>query len=103
VAHGAHAPADGRIGDRAWYEGSFAHLAAPVAGYCGRSDWQLQALRLIEDASGAPQEVIAVLRAVKPSRAVAAIHPAPQVSVLRTRDARLDPAFAVVAPVACAA
>jgi hypothetical protein len=97
VAHGAHVPADGRVADRAWYEGSFAHLAAPVAGHHGNSDWQVQALRLVQDTAGAPHEVIAVLQAVKPARARAAVHPAPQVPVQCTTDSRFDPAFAVAA------
>jgi hypothetical protein len=99
VAHGGAA-------ERAWYEGSFAHLAAPVAGHSGRGDWQLQALRVVECASGTPQQVIAVLHAVKPARTRAALHPAPQVPVQSTRDPRLDPGFTVAAsllPVACAA
>jgi hypothetical protein len=95
VAHGERAGSD--PGARAWYEGSFAHFAAPVAGHCGRSDWQVQALRLIEDAEGAPQEVIAVLQAVKPARAPIGLHPAPQVPLQRTQDARFDPAFTAAA------
>ena len=95
VAHGECARNDPAA--RAWYEGSFAHLAAPVAGHCGRGDWQLQALRLVEDAAGDPQQVIAVLQAVKPARPHAGLHPAPQAPVQRTRDARFDPAFSAAA------
>jgi SAM-dependent methyltransferase len=94
VQHGAREHA---APERAWYEGSFAHFAAPVAGHCGRSDWQLQALRLIEDDNGAAQEVIAVLQAVKPARTPINLHPAPQVPLQRTNDARFDPAFTAVA------
>lgn len=98
VGHGARAEAWGDAAQqRAWYEGSFAHLAAPAAGHAGRGDWQLEHTRLVEDAQGRPQEVIAVLRAVKPGRAPAALHPAPQPAVQLVQDARFDPAFAAAA------
>ena len=94
VGHGARAGAWGDAAmQRAWHEGSFAHLAAPVAGHAGRSDWQLEHTRLVEAADGTPQEVIAVLRAVKPARPGAAWHPALQPAVQHVRDARFDPAF----------
>ncbi len=97
VGHGARADAtsDGAA-QRAWYEGSFAHLAASVAGHTGCSDWHTEAVRLVEDQRGTPSEVIAVLRAIKPARAGAAVHPAPRPSPVTVRDPRLDPAFAAV-------
>jgi SAM-dependent methyltransferase len=94
VAHGAHAPVDGRIADRAWYEGSFAHLAAPAAGHVGRADWLTEELRCIDGPDGTPREVIAVLRAVKPARASAHTHPTPPPSARHVHDPRFDPAFA---------
>jgi hypothetical protein len=81
---------------RAWYEGSFAHLAAPAAGHAGRSDWQTEAVRLVEDERGEPVEVIAVLQAVKPARPPAGLHPAAPPPSTAVRDPRLDPAFAAV-------
>lgn len=94
VGHGARPGAWAEPGmQRAWYEGSFAHLAAPVAGHAGRSDWQLDDVRLVEDAHGAPQEVVATLRAVKPARPAGALHPAPQAPLRPQRDARFDPQF----------
>jgi hypothetical protein len=78
---------------RAWTEGSFAHLAAPVAGHVGASDWQLDALQVIEDAHGVAHEVVATLAAVKPARPRGTVHPAPQATVLRRADPRVDPAF----------
>lgn len=94
VAHGAHAPVDGRIADRAWYEGSFAHLAAPAAGHVGRADWLTEELRCIDGPDGTPREVIAVLRAVKPARTSAHTHPTPPPSARHVHDPRFDPAFA---------
>ncbi|MBX3606909.1 MAG: methyltransferase domain-containing protein [Piscinibacter sp.] len=97
VGHGARAQTwDDPTRQRAWYEGSFAHLAAPVAGHAGRSDWQLEAVHLVEDADARPQEVVAELRAVKPARPAAGLHPAPQPAVRPVRDPRVDPAFAPV-------
>ena len=97
VAHGARMGtwADAAM-QRAWYEGSFAHFAAPAAGHVGHSDWQTDAVYLIEDAQGRPLEIVAELRAVKPARAPEAVHPAPQAPLLRRQDAHIDPAFAVV-------
>ena len=69
---------------------------APAAGHVGHSDWQTDAVYLIEDAQGRPLEIVAELRAVKPARAPAAVHPAPQAPLLRRQDAHIDPAFAVV-------
>jgi hypothetical protein len=97
VGHGASATADGAATPmRAWYEGSFAHLAAPTAGHIGCSDWQIETLRVVEDTAGTPHEIVASLRAVKPARAAALQHPAPQPAVMTVRDARVDPAFAPV-------
>src|SRR5262249_21691434 len=93
VAHGAREHA---APERAWYEGSFAHLAAPVAGHVGASDWQPDALRCVDAAVGAPLELIAVLHAVNPARAHGARPPAPQPPLQRVRDLRHDPAFAPV-------
>jgi SAM-dependent methyltransferase len=97
VGHGAHAAvaATDTTPQRAWYEGSFAHLAQPVAGAIGAGDWQVDSVRLIEDGNGAPREVVATLIAIKPARAGGALHPAAQPSVQRQRDERVDPQFAV--------
>lgn len=94
VAHGTDSTTAPQ--QRAWYEGSFAHLAAPLAGHTGRSDWHTVAVRVVEDVHGAPREVIAVLHAVKPARAGAAVHPAPRLPSVSVRDPRLDPAFAAM-------
>ena len=91
VEHGAHAAAE--PSQRAWYEGSFAHLARPVAGATGASDWQVERVGLIEDADGSPREVVATLTAVKPARAAGTLHPTPQPPVQRLRDARVAPRF----------
>lgn len=95
VAHGARAGAwSDPAQQRAWYEGSFAHLAATAAGHVGRSDWQPEAVQQIEDDQGRPLELVATLVAVKPARLGEARHPAPQPPLQHRRDARVDPAFA---------
>jgi hypothetical protein len=93
VTHGARSDA-AAAEQRAWYEGSFAHLAAPAAGHVGHSDWQLGELRLVVDEQGAPLEIIAPLRAMKPARPAAGLHPVQATAPRCVRDARADPAFA---------
>lgn len=98
VGHGARAGAwRDAAQQRAWHEGSFAALARPNAGHVGMSDWELEGIGLVEDGHGAPQEIVARLRAVKPARARGAMHPAPQCTITPLRDARVDPAFTPVA------
>jgi hypothetical protein len=95
VAHGARADAaSGPDWQRAWYEGSFAHLAHPLAGNVGTADWHTRALHLVEDEAGRPLEVVATLEAIKPARPRAGVHPAPAITGRRTRDERIAPAFA---------
>jgi glycosyltransferase involved in cell wall biosynthesis/SAM-dependent methyltransferase len=98
VAHGALGSATPPA--RAWYEGSFAHLARPTAGAQGMGDWQLERVGVIEDDQGAPQEVVATLTAVKPARATGTLHPAPQPPLQRLRDSRVAPSFERRAPAA---
>jgi hypothetical protein len=110
VAHGARARAwQDPEQQRAWHEGSFANFGQPtlpeVAG-AYRSDWQVQALRLVVPAGLNPtlqqlresrdlvQEMIVTLAAVKPARRRAAQHPAPQPQLQPISDAHVDPAFA---------
>ena len=77
---------------RAWHEGSFAHLARPVAGATGASDWQVERVGLIEDADGSPREVVATLPNEAGARRRHA-HPAPRPPAQRLRDARVAPRF----------
>ena len=95
VEHGASADLAATT-RRAWYEGSFGHLAAPAAGHVGRSDWQLGQLGVVVDEHGSPREAVAALSAVKPARAAAGVHPLPVTPPLCMRDARIDPTFRVV-------
>ena len=95
VLHGANTDA-AAAPQRAWYEGSFAQLARPVASHIGHSDWHTETLRIVEDAHGAPCEIIVALRAVKPARSAGAVHPAPIPMPHRVRDPRADPEFATV-------
>jgi SAM-dependent methyltransferase len=94
VPHGARGDAlDGPAAQRAWYEGSFAHLASPTAASHGRGDWSLDTVGVIDDAQGAPREVVAALTAVKPARPRGQVHPAPVPPIHRLADGRVDPAF----------
>lgn len=90
AAHGARSEG---VDVRAWHEGSFAHLARPVAGSTGASDWQLDAVSLLTADDGRPREVVAELTAVKPARPRGTLHPAPQPPLRTTTDARIEPAF----------
>ena len=94
VPHGARpGDIDDKTSQRAWYEGSFAHLARPSAGGCGRGDWQTAALGVVDDGQGAPRDVVAELVAVKPARPRGQVHPTPLPSIKRLVDDRVDPAF----------
>lgn len=99
--HGARADAwhDDAM-QRSWCEGSFAHFAQPVQppGSTYRADWALESVTLIAAPGGqTPQELVAVLRAVKPGRGACGQHPAPQVPPRLTHDERFDPDFAPLA------
>jgi SAM-dependent methyltransferase len=81
---------------RAWTEGSFAHLAQPAqpAGSGYRADWALESVSLIaEIGSDAPRELVAVLHAVKPGRGAQGRHPATTAVSRLTHDDCFDPAF----------
>jgi hypothetical protein len=101
VAHGARDDAWQHADQqRAWTEGSFAHWAQPVQTSTStyRADWQLEGLHLLTAADDSTQisEMVAVLRAVKPGRQSAALHPAPRHEPIVTSHPHVDPAFETV-------
>ena len=109
VAHGARRGAwNDPHQERAWYEGSFAHLAQPALAEDGgdyRGDWQVESLRVVvaegtpatpehvRDRHGAMEELIVTLVAVKPARLRAGKHPAVQPVPRLVADDRVDPDF----------
>jgi len=94
VPHGSRpGAADDPAWQRAWHEGSFAHLARPTAGSRGHGDWQLEAVGVLEDGHSSPRELVASLSAVKPARPRGHLHPAAQPPTQRLADDRIDPAF----------